>query len=292
MPMSAKGRKGWTLWHLVVGVGMVAGGVAVTFDAWADIFRIAWRDEEASHIFLVPIVAAWLVWVRRSRLRYCRPGHTILGPVLVGLGWAVSWIGYNYAIQSFWHGGSVMVIVGCFVTVVGRDVFLRFLPAFVVLVFLVPVPGMARQQIAIPLQTATAKVAQTAFDLLGFDVGRTGNVLNINGVDVAIAEACNGMRMVFALALVSYAFAFGTLLRNYARFLILAASPLSAIACNVIRLLPTVWLYGYYPKPVAVGFHDISGWLMLPIAFVILLGIIKSLRWALIPVSPYPLAYD
>ena len=31
-------------------------------------------------------------------------------------------------------------------------------------------------------------------------------------------------------------------------------------------------------------FHDYSGWLMLPIAFLILLGIIKMLRWAMIPV--------
>ena len=61
------------------GLVLVALGVLVTFDAWADIIRIALRDEESSHIFLVPIVAGWLVWIRRVRWRQCRLGGTVLG---------------------------------------------------------------------------------------------------------------------------------------------------------------------------------------------------------------------
>jgi len=286
------GRNGWSLWHGAGAAALVAAGLWVTQDAWVDIYRIAIGDEEASHIFLVPFVVAWLIWVRLVRIRYCRPGPALLGPVLIACGWAMATFGYYHAVQSFWHGGSVLVVVGCFLTVIGRDVFFKFLPAFIVLVFLVPVPNMARQKIAIPLQMATAYVTQWVFELGGLDVERSGNVLSCNGVDVAIAEACNGMRMVFALVLVSFAFAFGSPLRNYIRMLILAASPVSAIFCNVIRLLPTVWLYGYYPSEVANNFHDYSGWVMLPIAFLLLMGAIRIMRWALMPISQYTLAYD
>jgi exosortase/archaeosortase family protein len=76
---------------------------------------------------------------------------------------------------------------------------------------------------------------------------------------------------------------------------VLLASPVAAIFCNVVRILPTIWLYGNFPKEAgkaSVGelFHDFSGWLMLPISFLILLGIIKVLRWAMIPVMRYTLA--
>ena len=285
-------RNGWDGWHLAGSLAMLAAGVAATYDAWADILHIAVRDEESSHIFLVPIVFAWLIWSRRARLRQCRPVGTYVGPVLAAAGWLVSSIGYNNAIQSFWHGGSLLVVLGCLVSVLGVQVISRFLPALAVLVFLIPVPGMARLQIATPLQTYTAAATHTLFEMLGLDVARFGNVLIINGVKVGIAEACNGLRMVFALALVSYAFAFGTPLRWYVRLLVLAASPLSAIACNVFRLVPTVWFYGYASTKVAEGFHEFSGWGMLVVAFLVLFGIIRLLRWAGVPVTRYTLAYD
>ncbi|HEV8292863.1 MAG TPA: archaeosortase/exosortase family protein, partial [Tepidisphaeraceae bacterium] len=81
-------------------------------------------------------------------------------------------------------------------------------------------------------------------------------------------------------------------LRGYVRFLILAASPLSAIGCNVIRMIPTIWLFGHASKDVADWFHSFAGWAMLGIAFLLLMGIIRLLKWALIPVSPYMLAMD
>ena len=279
-------------WHAVAALVMAALGVAVTFDAWRDIFLIAYNDEEYSHIFIVPVVALWMLWVRRMRFRHCRPAGTIVGPVLVLLGWLVSSYGFHHAHQSLWHGGSVIVVIGCMLSVLGKNVIFRFLPAFAVLIFLVPVPGMIRQRIALPLQTHTADIAQVSLEVLGIETEVHGNVLTLNGQPVTIAEACNGMRMVFPLILISYAFGFGLPLRNSVRFLILLASPLAALVCNVIRTLPTIWLYGRgdASRDVAELFHTYSGWLMLPIAFLLLLGIIKLLRWAMLPVTRYPLA--
>ena len=53
-------RSGWSGWHVLGLLLLVEAGFVVTADAWSDIFRIAARDEEASHIFLVPLVASWL----------------------------------------------------------------------------------------------------------------------------------------------------------------------------------------------------------------------------------------
>ena len=58
-----------TLRHVGLAGLMGALAVWVTLPAWQDIFLIAKTDEENSHIFLVPLVAMYLVWVRRFRLR-------------------------------------------------------------------------------------------------------------------------------------------------------------------------------------------------------------------------------
>jgi exosortase len=214
-----------------------------------------------------------------------------VGPLILVVGWALYSIGDLTLIQAFWHGGAVLVVIGCLLAVGGRQLLVRFLPAFLVLAFLVPVPGTVRQAIALPLQATTAKITQGALDLLGVETGRSGNVLVINGTRVAIVEACNGLRMVFALILVSVTFALGTPLRGYVRALVILASPLSAIFCNVLRLIPTVWMYGNESHQAAEWFHDVSGWVMLPVAFLLLMGIIRVLRWALIPVHRFTLAY-
>jgi exosortase len=285
-------KHGWTTRRILAALAVVALAIVATLPAWLDIAHIAQVDDEASHVFLVPIVIAWLIWVRRGRFRYCLPRPTFLGPLCVAIGWVISTYGYRNAMQSLWHGGAVLVVIGALLSVVGRDLLLRFAPAFAVLIFLVPIPGRFRQQIAIPMQTATASATQTVFDILGEPIQRTGNQLSINGTVVNVAEACNGMRMVFTLVLVSYAFAFGEPLRGYVRFLILAASPLSAIGCNVIRMIPTIWLFGHSSRDFADWFHNVAGWVMLGIAFLLLMAIIRLLKWALIPVSPYMLAMD
>lgn len=289
MKAKATTRHGWSLWHAALALVLAGLAALVSSDAWTDIWRIANRDEESSHILLVLPAMLWILFVRRESLRNCRPVGQWVGSVAMALGWLLWSVGYDRDIEAFWHGGAVIMVVGGLLTVLGADVLVRFWPAFFVLVFLVPVPGVLRQALAMPMQTATAIATQWTAELLGMDVERWGNVLMHDGQQVAVAEACNGMRLVFTLFLVSYTFAYITPLREYVRFLIIAASPLTAIVCNVIRLVPTVWVYGWADTQNAELFHDISGWVMLGVGFALLMGIIKLLRWLMLPIAPYRL---
>jgi len=223
-------------------------------------------------------------------MRHCKPSGSIIGVMLVAIGWAMTSYGFYHAVQALWHAGAVVVVLGCMLSVLGKNVIFRFFPAMAVLIFLVPVPGRIRQEIALPLQTWTARTAQTGLEICGVETEVSGNTLSINGKPVTVAEACNGLRMVFPLILVSYAFSFALPLRNSVRFLMLLASPLVAIVCNVIRTLPTIWLYGNKSRAVADAFHEYSGWAMLLISFLLLLGIIKALKWAMLPLTRFPLA--
>ena len=58
MNVTVNKRYGWTEARLIAALAFVMIGLLVTIDAWRDMIMIASRDEEASHIFLVPIVAA------------------------------------------------------------------------------------------------------------------------------------------------------------------------------------------------------------------------------------------
>jgi exosortase len=281
-----------TAFHAVLAWCLALLGIAVCFRAWGHMLEIANDDPEYSHIYLVPAVAFFLAYVRRSRLKYVRVNGTLIGPVLVIIGWIAGSYGFNHKTQVLFHVGAVLVLIGCIVCVLGKQILFRFFPVAFVLLMMVPMPGSLRLAIAEPLQQWTAEIARFIFGLFGVDTQVAGNLLMINGRPVLIAEACNGMRMVFPLLLIAYGFAFGLPLRASVRFLIVLASPVVALFCNVLRVLPLIWLQGQgdYGQHWGTWLHDRSGWIMVPLAFLVLLGLIRLLKWAMVPVYRYPLA--
>ena len=255
-----------------------------------DIFAIGLRDEEQSHIFLAPIVALWLLWLRRSRLRYIQFQPSPVGPLVVLAGWVVSWWGFQSGMQIAWHAGALGVLLGVLLSMTGITPLHVLAPVFVVLVFMLPIPGEIRHRIAHPMQDLATGVTHSMLELIGVGAIRSGNVLIINGEQVAVGEACNGMRMVFALSLVVYAFAFGTPLKATTRGVLLVLSPLIAILCNVIRLVPTSLLFGYGNVQMAERFHELAGWVMLFVAMLMLVGVLRAIKWLEFPVTPFRLA--
>jgi exosortase len=274
----------------VLWAGLTALAVFAAWPIFQDIARVAVDDPESSQILLAPVVAGWLAWVRRGRARFVRPEWNLYGPVVILAGWMLAITGFRNGFQAFEHLGAVVMAFGAGLSVIGWRTVAKFGPAFGALLFLVPVPGRVRREIAHPLQDASAWISEQTLLIFGVGVERAGNVLKINGQDIAVAEACNGMRMVAALALISYAFVFSTPMRPWARVFILAISPVVALLVNVLRLTPTALLYGYSSETVADTFHDLSGWAMLVVALGILWLVLALLRWLEAPIEPYTTA--
>ncbi|HTW95069.1 MAG TPA: exosortase/archaeosortase family protein [Tepidisphaeraceae bacterium] len=266
----------------------MAAALLIASNAWADIVHLAWYDEESSHVLLVPVIMAWLIWERRHRIKNIQPSPSLAGAAIFALGWTSWSLGYRYQVQICWHGGAILMLLGAVVTAIGMDIVTAFLPAVAVMVFLIPIPATGRQLISVPLQRVTATITQNVGEILGIDIQRSGSILSLNNHETAVAEACNGMRMVFTLFLACYAVAFISPLRYGVRFLVLALSPVTAVVANVVRLVPTVWVFANYPQAEAETFHTATGWAMLILAFGALTGIIRLLRWADVPVMQPP----
>jgi len=297
-------RNGWRWWHLALAVCLITLSVAATWRAWVSIWQYARFNEEARHIVLVPPVALYLAWVRRPRVWQCRPTGQWVGLLAFAaaaaayvftelarpLRWDVDWFygGYDFLM----HASAVAVALGCVVTAFGVDVFRKFLPAFAVLFFMIPLPETVAREVTLPLQVASAEIAVRVYRALGMDAELGAVWLRIGGNRLRISQVVQGLPIMFDLFLVSYAFVFGIPLRAGVRVVILLASPLSAILCGVIGLICTLWLYGYLPAGYIAVMHQAGGWLILIAAFLALTALIRMLSWASVPVRPYTLAYD
>jgi exosortase len=266
-----------TRWQLAAMIGLTSLAVAVGWGAWRDMILTGWNDEESSQVLLAPLAVVWLLWLRRERLAHWQYRFRWVGTMLIALGWLACSTGYRHDHYMSWETGAIIMALGAVVTVAGTDALTRFLPAVAALIFLVPVFPSRRYLISRPLGAATARATQLVCELFRMQIERHGNLLIVNGVNVSIAEACSGMRMVMTLLLVSYVYCFVMPLRWPVRVLLLVASPITAVLCNVIRLVPTVWMFGNASTQRAQAFHDFSGWLMIAVAFLVLMGIVRAL---------------
>jgi exosortase len=270
----------WTPRRLALAAVCVAAAVLAMGSAWGDWYGIASLNEEYSHVFLVLPFAAVILYVNRREFAGVRGGPSWVGPAIVAAGWLTAWWGYHYAHQSMWHAGAIAVAVGAMVSVLGHGVVLRFWPVFLMLAFMVPLSNQSRLRIAEPLQAVMAAIVQKVLSAFGEDIGRQGNLLTVNGQGVLVGEACNGLRMVFSLILVNWLFAFVTPLKPWVRLLVIALGPVTALVCNVIRLIPTLLLYGHASQTAADRFHDWAGWAMVGVAFgflILLMSLIEAL---------------
>src|SRR5262245_40440303 len=161
---------------LLLGVGLLLHRQPL-----ADIITIGRTDSDQSHIFLAPIVAGWLLWLRRSRLRYVAVQPSLSGPVVASLGWIVSWWGFEHGMQVAWHGGALLSLVGVLFSMTGPTPLRLFLPVFGAMLFMLPIPGELRHAIAYPLQELATSVTYSMLELIGVSALKNGNVLVIGG---------------------------------------------------------------------------------------------------------------
>lgn len=229
---------------------------------WQDLLTIAWRDSESSHILLVPVVFVYLVWTRRKRFADLDNKGNVAGVFLI----VCSAVVHNYSLSHQmvfgWHMSAVICLLGGIVLAWGVGFLSRFTPAVLALFLMAPIPGLIRQQLSTPIQLVCASIAAKTLTPLGLDVTQAGCLLKVNGTVVAIAEACNGMRMLFGVMLVVYAIAFAMPISSRRRLTILLFSPVAAIGLNLFRLLGTVAMFGLFEESIAQAFHDINGWLI------------------------------
>ncbi|MEY3026219.1 MAG: hypothetical protein RLZZ238_1116 [Planctomycetota bacterium] len=263
---------------------LVAASVIAFWPAWTDIHLQATRRTDNGYILLVPFVAAYLAWLRRMRLAFVPRRPSLTGAAMIGVALLLTWWGERTDTRAVFHLGAIVAFSACFVSLAGLEVVRRFLPVFLALLFLIPIPAEIRKWLAGPLQSLAVGVTQEVLDILGVVTERAGNSIIIEGRSIFVGEACDGMRMVFALALTVFAFAFSVPLRPHARLALFIASPLIAIVCNIVRLVPTALAYAYASAEDAGRFHDIAGWLMLPLALMLLLGLVRFMRWLDLPV--------
>jgi exosortase len=237
--------------------------LAVYYRVLAKLVTDWWQIPDFSHGFLVPIFAAYLIWMKRQTLLNARLAPSWNGVAVVALGLAVLVLGV-YGAELFLARVSLLILLAGMVLSFGGWPLLRELRfPLLVLLLAIPIPAIIFNQITFPLQILASKLASALLPLVGVPVLRDGNVIELPAMKLEVAEACSGIRSL--MSLFTLAIFYGYFLeKSVVRRVVLAAASIPiAIAANAVRIFGTGVCVQYWDPDKAEGFfHEFSGWVM------------------------------
>ena len=253
--------------------------------AFVDFFKTlsaSWfTDPEFSYGILIPFIAVYLLWDRRSLWSSAGAGTSHPG------GLALTIAGCGLHIIGSLSGTLVLSGLGLTITTMGVVLYLWGLdhlriagPPLILLVLMVPVPSYAVGEVSWYLQKAASSLSSLVLRLLGVPVFQDGNLLNLPNYVLEVKQACSGSRSIFALLAMAVILAITVERKWWTRVLLVSAAPMLAISANIVRIVGTGLIAKQWGALAASeSLHMTWGIIVFVIAVAGLLAFQRILHW-------------
>jgi exosortase len=155
------------------------------------------------------------------------------------------------------------------------------------LIFMLPLPFRLEVALSNPLQQIATLGSTYTLQTLGFAAVSEGNIIILGNARIGVVEACNGLGMLVTFFALTTAVAI-VINRPWVDkvLIVLSAIPI-ALLSNLIRITITGILGATVgSKAAEVVFHDLAGWLMMPLALGFLWLEVRLLSRLLVEVEP------
>jgi exosortase len=242
----------------------------VAWAYWPNLREMAYswsHNAEYSHGYLVPGFAALLLWLRREKLQLDRISPSWWGALLLAIGVALRLMGARHNFEWFDAISLLPTLAGLCLLIGGWETWRWAWPAIIFLFFMVPLPFSLAKVMSMPLQTLATISSTFLLQTFGMPAVAEGTTIRINEAQIGIVEACSGLRML----VVFFALSTGMVMVIRAplpdKLFLVASSVPIALTANILRITVTGMLHEMVDSDVAnIFFHDVAGWLMMPLA--------------------------
>ena len=283
--VSAAGRMSLTsrLWLF----GAIAAAiVAAHANVIRDLISLSTSDSAASHVAIIPVLSAVLVFNRRgeifAEISSCVSGGLAIIAAGVVLTAATPWLssltGVGLA-PSLAAGGMIVQLIGAFLLVFGWSAFVSARFALGFLLLAMPIPPVVLDGLTQMLKRGSALAVSALFTLTGTPFHREGFIYALPRLSIEIADACSGIRSSIALGLSALLMGHLTLTSAWSRVvLLLAVLPITVLK-NGLRIVSLSLLTIYVdPSFLAGRLHNDGGIAFFLLALALLMPVLALLR--------------
>jgi exosortase len=264
----------------------VVVSVAIFWPAIRALAVFSVHHEFSSHVFLIPVLSLWLLYIeRRVVFREVR-SSVALGSAFILTGVGLYWRAMVHAsLQSpgeFLPGSTLAIVLiwmGGFLICYGYRAWRAATFPLFFLLLMVPLPEPALDRAIYFLQVGSTSLSFSLFKLVGVPVFRQGFLLSVPGQTIEVARACSGIRSSIAL-FITCLLAAHLFLRTPWKVLlfVVLVFPVSIVK-NAIRIV-TLTLLGVYVDPSFLrgSLHHDGGFVFFLLALAILFPVLLLLQ--------------
>ena len=243
--------------------------------AWRWMYGLWMTNPDNSHGILVPLFAIWLLWHRKGLIPSPLPTPSIsavaMGICLVVAAAAIRCTGIFTRTITI-EGLSILPCVAGIILICGGWSVVRWSwPAVLFLLFMIPLPHAVGGMLSGILQKIATICSTYVLQTIGIPAVSEGNVIWLTEKPLGVAQACSGLRMLTSFFALSAGVSLVMDRPVWEKCLIAMSAPLIAIASNILRIAATAVAYEFGNEKMAeLIFHDLAGWLMMPVGLLLL----------------------
>src|SRR6266404_59088 len=209
-------------------------------------------NDNASHLVLIPVIAAWLLYLERDRIFKLLAPAGRTASLFFGAGTALAllalfagphWSALNQL--SVYVLGLILLWIAGFALFFGRPALqgARFPLSFLLLT--IPIPDVVLDKSIYLLQKGSAEIAAVLFDWTGVPVLRDGFVFHLAHVNIEVARECSGIRSSLALLILAILVAHFYLKTFWKQVILVVAGLFVMILKNGVRIVTLTLLASY-----------------------------------------------
>lgn len=230
-------------------------------DAIAVIVR-SWQQEEYSYGYLIPIVTLVLIVnkIEDSRLV---TRNSWLGFLIVFLAIAAQFFFKVAGVRGILPEIYMLAVIGMFILFLGTGSMRPLAGPLLLLMFSAPLPKYVYYTLSYAMQSLSTSLGVKILETVGVPVFQDGNIIDLGGYKLQVAEACSGLRYLFPLIGLSFLLAYMYKTALIKRALLFVSALPIAIAMNSLRIAFIGITIDRWGPQMATGFiHDFEGWMV------------------------------
>ena len=282
----------WVQLHKAKIVPWFAGSILLIAFLWSywpgliNLWNVWQRSDEYSSGLLVPFLAVYILWSRRHDIAKCRIRPSVWGLFAFVAAQGLRLFGLYDMYGSAEDLSIALSIAALVLLLFGWQFFRKVSTVLLFLCLMLPWPIRVQAAVALPLQRWATSSAVFCLETMGYEVIQEGNVIHIGKATVAVAEACNGLRMITAFFVISGLVILLVRRAWWEKLIVLASSLPIALLCNTLRLTITALAFTVLSgEQWEKIFHDFGGYAMMPLA----LAAVVAELWLLAKLTVLPM---
>jgi exosortase D (VPLPA-CTERM-specific) len=273
-----------TVWRLspalvLTGITML---VLLTLLCWDGLlFMWGWwiTLPEYSHALLIPPVVLFLIWQQRDRIEQTTFSGSWWGVLLVLIGGALLLLGQLGTVFTLVQYAFVVALYGMVLALTGSAAFRMLLTPLLLLLLMIPLPQFLLANLSTKLQLLSSQLGVGLIRLFGVSVFLQGNVIDLGGYQLEVADACSGLRYLFPLMTLGFLMAYFYKGAMWKRVLLFLSSIPLTVLMNSFRVGLIGITVDRWGIGMAEGFlHEFQGWALFMVCAGLMLAEMAALN--------------